>query len=172
MFLFFSLDRLFSTHLSPPQAFNHEFAPVIKRQMELYNSGKVETKMDTVKKQTEEVKGVMLHSVDKVLARGEKIDVMVEKTELLESNASKFQVRSRQLKDQFWWKNFRFYLMCFFLVAAVIFAIVWSLCGASFEKCEAAPSPGSVTPSSGSGSNSSGSPSPSPKGLLSTLSVF
>jgi hypothetical protein len=143
--------------------------------MELYNSGKVETKMDTVKKQTEEVKGVMLHSVDKVLARGEKIDVMVEKTELLESNASKFQVRSRQLKDQFWWKNFRFYLMCFFILAAVIFCVTWSLCGASFEKCSApAPAPGgSVTPNPAPSQNSS-SPSPSPKLMssYSSLSVF
>ena len=48
-----------------------------------------------VKNQIEDVKGVMVENIEKVLARGEKIELLVDKTEQLNQSARKFQKARR-----------------------------------------------------------------------------
>jgi hypothetical protein len=47
-----------------------------------------------------------------VLARGEKIELLVDKTEALNQSAKKFQKSAKTLKNAMWWKNVKMWLMC------------------------------------------------------------
>lgn len=42
---------------------------------------------------------------EKVLQRGEKIELLVDKTEALSTSARRFQHQSKSLKNVMWWKN-------------------------------------------------------------------
>ena len=44
-------------------------------------------------------------TAEKVLQRGEKIELLVDKTEALSTSARRFQHQSKSLKNVMWWKN-------------------------------------------------------------------
>ncbi|MHB1953346.1 MAG: synaptobrevin family protein [Sulfobacillus sp.] len=45
----------------------------------------------------DDVKGIMLNSIEKLASRGEKIEDLAERTEILQSNAVNFRHEARQL---------------------------------------------------------------------------
>jgi hypothetical protein len=42
-----------------------------------------------------------------VLERGERIEVLVDKTEDLQNQAQRFQVQGRNLRNKMWWQNMK-----------------------------------------------------------------
>ncbi|KAL6502951.1 hypothetical protein OROHE_024119 [Orobanche hederae] len=65
---------------------NKEFGPKMKEQMQYCVDHPEEiSKLAKVKAQVSEVKGVMMENIEKVLDRGEKIELLVDKTENLHS---------------------------------------------------------------------------------------
>ena len=54
--------------------------------------------MRKVKGEIDEVKSVMVSNIEKVLERGERIELLVDKTENLESSAVQFKTSSTALK--------------------------------------------------------------------------
>ncbi|KAK4366179.1 hypothetical protein RND71_014059 [Anisodus tanguticus] len=67
---------------------NREFGPKLKEQMQYCVDHPEEiSKLAKVKAQVSEVKGVMMENIEKVLDRGEKIELLVDKTENLRSQA-------------------------------------------------------------------------------------
>ncbi|KAF5811715.1 putative Longin domain-containing protein [Helianthus annuus] len=65
---------------------NKDFGPKLKEQMQYYVDHPEEiSKLSKVKAQVSEVKGVMMENIEKVLDRGEKIELLVDKTENLRS---------------------------------------------------------------------------------------
>ena len=87
---------------------NEEFAKVIEGRMDYYNAaGSNVDGLSAVKNQIEDVKGVMVENIEKVLERGEKIELLVDKTDRLNQQAFKFESSSRNLRRAMWWKNAR-----------------------------------------------------------------
>ena len=103
---------------------NTEFARVLQDRMDFFNDNPAADSFGKVKNQIEDVKGVMVENIEKVLARGEKIELLVDKTEALNASARKFQKASKSLKDAMWWKNVKLWLMISTLLAAIIIIIV------------------------------------------------
>eukprot|EP00877_Chromochloris_zofingiensis_P007987 jgi/Chrzof1/3441/Cz12g25160.t1 len=103
------------------------FGPTIKREMEYCMEHPEEiSKMSAVKSKVEEVKSIMVQNVEQVLARGEKLDVLVDKTDDLRDQAQKFQRKGATLRKKMWWSNFRVQLIvvgCVLLLAVVIFLL-------------------------------------------------
>ncbi|KAF7132005.1 hypothetical protein RHSIM_Rhsim09G0051700 [Rhododendron simsii] len=68
------------------KSLNKEFGPKLKEQMQYCVDHPEEiSKLAKVKAQVSEVKGVMMENIEKVLDRGEKIELLVDKTENLRS---------------------------------------------------------------------------------------
>lgn len=57
-----------------------------------------------VQTQIDDVRGIMTENIERVLERGERIDLLVDKTDKLGGSAQDFRFRSRNLKRQLWWK--------------------------------------------------------------------
>ncbi|KAL6548534.1 hypothetical protein OROGR_008955 [Orobanche gracilis] len=69
-----------------PNSLKKEFGPKLKEQMNYCTTHPEEiSKLAKVKAQVSEVKGVMMENIEKVLDRGEKIELLVDKTENLRS---------------------------------------------------------------------------------------
>lgn len=77
---------------------------------------------------------------EKVLERGERIELLVDRTESLNSTSLAFKKQryassqamqtadsdySTSLKSALWWKNVRLWLIIIALVAVLVFIIVW-----------------------------------------------
>ena len=60
---------------------------------------------------------------DKVLERGERIELLVDRTEVLDQHAFKFKKSSGNLRNAMWWKNFKLKLLIAFIVLGVIYVI-------------------------------------------------
>ena len=118
---------------------NEEFSRVIKDRMEFYNSDAADLTVDNigaVKSQIEDVKGVMVQNIEKVLERGEKIELLVDKTDRLNQQAYRFEASSRNLRRSMWWKRMRCYMFISTLAVVVIYFAAASACGGlDFHKC-------------------------------------
>ncbi|CAN1810214.1 Putative vesicle-associated membrane protein 726 [Linum perenne] len=72
---------------------NKEFGPKLKEHMQYCVDHPEEiSKLAKVKAQVSEVKGVMMENIEKVLDRGEKIELLVDKTENLHQQVSDIQL--------------------------------------------------------------------------------
>ena len=76
--------------------------------------------ISTANREINDVMGIMTKNIETLLERGERIDLLVDKTDRLGGSAMEFRVRSRGLKRKMWWKNIK--LMG--LLALVLFLIV------------------------------------------------
>ncbi|KAF2482910.1 synaptobrevin-domain-containing protein [Neohortaea acidophila] len=66
------------------------------------------------------VRGIMTENIERVLERGERIDLLVDKTDRLGGSARDFRVRSRGLRRKMWWKNTRLMVL---LVVVIVFLV-------------------------------------------------
>merc|ERR1712178_2695 len=85
-------------------------------------------KMSAVQKQVDEVKNVKIENIEKVLDRGEKIELLVDKTQSLRNSADTFHRQGKQLRRQMWLNNLKMKLLIFFIVAFVIFIFFLTAC--------------------------------------------
>mmetsp|Transcript_22002 Transcript_22002/g.35017 ORF Transcript_22002/g.35017 Transcript_22002/m.35017 type:complete len:180 (+) Transcript_22002:1-540(+) len=117
---------------------NEEFSKVIKERMDYYNSaGSNVDGLSAVKNQIEDVKGVMVENIEKVLERGEKIELLVDKTDRLNQQAFKFESSSRNLRRSMWWKNAKWVAIYVIFGGFVVFFAAGMICGFDFHRCRA-----------------------------------
>lgn len=76
---------------------NDLFSPTLRQRMEFYNANPTATdNIAKVQAQIDSVKEVMVENIERVLERGEKIELLVDKTERLNHQAFKFEKTVRQ----------------------------------------------------------------------------
>ncbi|OAY28229.1 putative vesicle-associated membrane protein 726 [Manihot esculenta] len=106
-----------------------EFGPKLKDHMQYCVAHPEEiNKLAKVKAQVSEVKGVMMENIEKVLDRGEKIELLVDKTESLRSQAQDFRQQGTKVKRKMWIENMKMKLIVFGIVVAMILIIFLSIC--------------------------------------------
>eukprot|EP01108_Squamamoeba_japonica_P002567 TRINITY_DN223_c0_g3_i1.p1 TRINITY_DN223_c0_g3~~TRINITY_DN223_c0_g3_i1.p1 ORF type:complete len:117 (-),score=46.26 TRINITY_DN223_c0_g3_i1:40-390(-) len=67
-------------------------------------------KVKEVQAQVDEVKGIMVDNVDKMLNNMERADDLEQKTSDLNSASQTFKSRATTLKRRMWWQNFKLWL--------------------------------------------------------------
>lgn len=82
----------------------------------------VDDKVKQVKRTVEEVKGLALDNVEKVLARGQQIEEIISATDDLQSQAQGFQRSSRALRNQMWWNNSK--TKVFIAIGVLVFLLI------------------------------------------------
>lgn len=75
------------------------------------------------------VRDIMSQNIEQVLERGERIDLLVDKTDRLGGSARDFRVRSRGLQRRMWWKNVKLMVMLVFVVLFLVYLLVGFGCG-------------------------------------------
>ena len=85
--------------------------------------------ISNVQKDIDDVKGIMTENIERVLERGERIDLLVDKTDRLGIGAHDFRVRSRGLKRQMWWKNVKLMVLLGVVVVFLVYLFVGFGCG-------------------------------------------
>ena len=74
-----------------------------------------------------------LFYIEQVLDRGEKIELLVDKTDYLQHESFTFKREARRLKSKMYWRNVRMTLLIVFAVLLVIYIIICFTCGPTFR---------------------------------------
>jgi len=116
---------------------NDQFSKIIGSRMDYFNSDNPAIDgIANVKNQIDEVKDVMVQNIEKVLERGEKIELLVDKTDRLNQQAFRFESTSRGLRRSLWWKKLRTMACIGTGVVLLIIIVSSTMCGGlDFHKC-------------------------------------
>ncbi|KAL5012755.1 hypothetical protein ScPMuIL_011306 [Solemya velum] len=119
-----------------PYSMNSEFSRVIASQMKHYSENKSSPdQIEKVKGQVDELKGIMVRNIDQIADRGEKLELLVDKTDDLSSSSVSFKKTSRNLARSMWWKNVKITVIIVIIVIVVIYFIVSAACGGMDWPC-------------------------------------
>lgn len=114
------------------------FNSTLKKLMVEYgttSSGKADA-ISNVQNEIENVRGIMTENIERVLERGERIDLLVDKTDRLGGSAHEFRMRSRGLRRRMWWKNIKLMALLVVVVIFLIYLFVGMGCGLpGWSKC-------------------------------------
>jgi len=116
-------------------AMNEEFSRILAKQMEYYSYDPKADRFTEAKKNTEEVKQIMIQNIDLILERGEKISLLVDKTQELEQTSDTFRTGATKLKRKLWFQNVKLWIVIGILVLILIWLILSGICGFTFSKC-------------------------------------
>lgn len=92
-------------------------------QSQLPGGGKIKELQNDVN----QLASVMQTNINKVLERGDRMDTLNERSELLTSHANEFRINSRTMRRKFWWQNFRFQMVIGLVLFAIVVLIIYSL---------------------------------------------
>ncbi|KAF5838848.1 R-SNARE protein, VAMP72-family [Dunaliella salina] len=113
--------------VSTAHSLDRTFGPRLKSHMEYCMAHPDEiSKITQVQRKVNEVKDVMVENIEKVLERGERIELLVDKTDVLRNQAEVFQKKGRSLRNKMWWNYCKWKLLvigCLIILAIVIFLI-------------------------------------------------
>jgi len=96
----------------------------------------VDLKTQQCKAVVAEAKDVMMHNIDKVIDRGEKMDSLLNKSEDLALCSSSFKSSAKNAARQLWWESVKQKMMFagFGLLAVVVLVIL--VCGPTLASCK------------------------------------
>lgn len=115
---------------------NYDFGAMPKKGAKSFNSdlkdlmveyptigGGGDDAIGSARREIDDARDIMAENIRKVWERGERISLLVGKTDQLGGSSREFRVRSRGLKRKMWWKNIK--LMA--LLALVLFLIIMAI---------------------------------------------
>ncbi|KAJ8679323.1 hypothetical protein QAD02_015110 [Eretmocerus hayati] len=110
-------------------AMNTEFSRVLANEMKHYSESR---DLDTISKvhgELDELKDIMVKNIDNLAMRGERLELLVNKTENLTNNSVTFRKSSRNLARSLFWKNVKMYVILASALLLVIYFILVMSCG-------------------------------------------
>ena len=90
---------------TPAYALQGTFGPVIGQLMETYNTNPPTDELARAQSELAQVKDIMVQNVEQILSRGERIELLVDKTDNMASQATAFRRGARTVRRSMWWKN-------------------------------------------------------------------
>lgn len=112
-----------------------KFRSTLASSTRTFNDSPQLDKVDMIKEQIANTKQVMLENLDSVLDRGERIDGLCDRTELLRDEAQGFSSNARSLKRAQIKHNIILAIAVAAIVAIVALMIAFMACGIDFKKC-------------------------------------
>jgi len=116
-------------------AYNTEFSRILHQQMEYFSFNPNADVINRVRGEVNDVKNIMMENIEKVLDRGEKIELLIDKTDQLQGDAFAFRRNTRKLKREMWWRNFRLACGIGIGVILLVYFISAMACGVKLNKC-------------------------------------
>ncbi|XP_021738867.1 vesicle-associated membrane protein 711-like isoform X2 [Chenopodium quinoa] len=86
-------------------AMSDEFSRVLNQQMDYYSSDPNADRINRLRGEMDQVRNVMVENIDKVLDRGDRLELLVDKTANLQGNTFRFRKQARRFRSNVWWKN-------------------------------------------------------------------
>ena len=89
--------------------------------------------LTNLKYNLESTKDIVVENLDKLLERGEKIGLLVKKTDNMVDLSKGLKTQATSLKRQMWWRNAKLYVAIGIGLALLIYIILVIACGWKVE---------------------------------------
>ncbi|GAB2300294.1 hypothetical protein Dimus_034330 [Dionaea muscipula] len=123
-------------HTASPYAMNDEFSRVLSQQMEYYSNDPNADRINRLRGEMTQVRTVMIENIDKVLDRGERLELLVDKTATLQGNTLRFRRQARRFRSTVWWRNCRLIVALIVVLLIIIYIVLAFVChGPLLPKC-------------------------------------
>eukprot|EP00250_Pteridium_aquilinum_P026752 c33534_g1_i1 orf=188-892(+) len=125
----FDIEFGFEDKFDIAYSLDKEFGPKLKEHMQYCSDHPEElSRIARVKSTLSDVRGIVIENIEKILDRGEKIELLVDKTENLRFQADSFQRQGRQLRRKMWLQGVKIKLAMFGITFLFILIIWLSIC--------------------------------------------
>ncbi|KAK7853356.1 vesicle-associated membrane protein 714 [Quercus suber] len=111
---------------APAYAMNDEFSRVLHQQMEFFSSN---PSADTLNRVRGEIRTIMVENIEKILERGDRIELLVDKTATMQDSAFHFKKQSKRLRRALWMKNAKLLALLTGLIVVLLYIIIAICCG-------------------------------------------
>jgi vesicle-associated membrane protein 7 len=108
---------------------NTDFSRVLQKQMEFFSTDPSADRLSAVSATVDEVKSIMVHNIEQVLERGDRIELLVDKTETLSQRSTQFRKSATTLKRTMWWKNVKLLAIIGVVLLVLLYFIICMICG-------------------------------------------
>ncbi|PSS13879.1 Vesicle-associated membrane protein [Actinidia chinensis var. chinensis] len=115
-------------HLAAAYAMNDEFSRVLSQQMDHYTNDPNADRINRLKGEMSQVRTAMLDNINKVLDRGDRLELLVDKTATLQGNTLRFRRQSRRVRNTMWWRNVRLTFTLIFILITIVYVLLTFLC--------------------------------------------
>ncbi|WOL15479.1 vesicle-associated membrane protein [Canna indica] len=123
-------------HTAPAYAMNDEFSRVLSQQMDYYSNDPNADRMNRIKGEMSQVRNVMIENIDKVLERGERLELLVDKTSNMQGNTIRFRKQARRFRNTTWWRNVKLTVALILLILIIIYVVLAFVChGVTLPSC-------------------------------------
>ncbi|KAG5475472.1 hypothetical protein LSCM1_03592 [Leishmania martiniquensis] len=121
------------TELTPETC--RSFASTLASSRKAFNESPQGHKIDRIKDQLNMTREIMLQNLDSIIERGDRIDTLCDRTELLRDEAQTFQSNARTLKRTVFRNKVNIIIGITVLLVVLALIIAFVVCGVDFKKC-------------------------------------
>jgi vesicle-associated membrane protein 7 len=94
-----------SSSMTPQPSAYTAFTPTLSQLIHTYNTNPPPDSLATAQGNLAQVKDIMVHNVEQILSRGERIELLVDKTDTMAGQAWAFRRGARTVRRQQFWRN-------------------------------------------------------------------
>ncbi|KAL0928851.1 hypothetical protein M5K25_000776 [Dendrobium thyrsiflorum] len=116
-------------HSALAYAMNDEFARVLHHQMEYFSSNQTADTLNRLRGEVSEIHTVMVDNIEKIMDRGDRIALLVDKTATMQDSAFHFKKQSRRLRQALWMKNAKLLALLTLVIVLLLYIIIAACCG-------------------------------------------
>uniref|UniRef100_A0A8H7XXR4 Synaptobrevin homolog YKT6 n=2 Tax=Psilocybe cubensis TaxID=181762 RepID=A0A8H7XXR4_PSICU len=124
----------------PAYGLQGSFGPTIASLMNTYNTDPPVDELTRAHTELNQVKDIMVQNVEQILSRGERIELLVDKTDVMAGQATAFRRGARTVRRQMWWKNKKILALCVLVGLFLFWVLLAQVCGAGLNQCGSSPS--------------------------------
>ncbi|KAL2489561.1 Vesicle-associated membrane protein [Forsythia ovata] len=117
-------------------AMNDEFSRVLSQQIEYFSNDPNADRINRLKGEMSQVRNVMIENIDKVLDRGDRLELLVDKTANMQGNTFRFRKQARRFRSTVWWRNVCIWIALIFLLVVIAYVVLAFVChGLTLPTC-------------------------------------
>ncbi|XP_075518263.1 vesicle-associated membrane protein 711-like [Primulina tabacum] len=117
-------------------AMNDEFSRVLGQQMEFYSNDPNADRINRLRGEMSQVRNVMIENIDKVLDRGDRLELLVDKTATMQGNTLRFRKQTRRFRRTVWWRNVWLTVALVILLLVIVYVVMGFVChGPTLPSC-------------------------------------
>uniref|UniRef100_A0A7N0R8D4 Uncharacterized protein n=1 Tax=Kalanchoe fedtschenkoi TaxID=63787 RepID=A0A7N0R8D4_KALFE len=125
-----------AVHSALAYGMQDEFSRVLGQQMEYYSNDPNADRINRLKGEMSQVRNVMIENIDKVLERGDRLELLVDKTSNMQGNTIRFRKQARRFRSTMWWRNVKLTIALIFLILVVVYVVLAFVChGLALPSC-------------------------------------
>jgi len=105
--------------------FQSELASLLRQ----YNDNPPPDALHTAQQNLAQVKDIMVQNVEQILSRGERIELLVDKTDTMAGQAWAFRRGARQVRRQQFWRNQKIMILSVAVGVLILYVFIAQFCG-------------------------------------------